>query len=67
MSIAERAYEVPAANTLPLRTAWCVLAVVFIADMMDLIDPSIARTRCMTRSFDQGPNRDHDVKGVPNA
>jgi predicted flavoprotein YhiN len=28
---------------------------------------SIARTYFMTRSFDQGPDRDHDVKGVLSA
>ncbi len=67
MSIAERAYEAPATNTLPLRTAWCVLAVVFIADIMDLIDSSIAEPCFMTRSIDQGPGRDRDVEGVLDA
>jgi 2-polyprenyl-6-methoxyphenol hydroxylase-like FAD-dependent oxidoreductase len=28
---------------------------------------SIAKTYFMTRSFDQGPNRDHEVKGVLSA
>src|SRR6202020_1595933 len=32
----------PIASTLPLRAAWLVLAVVFIADVMDLIDSSVA-------------------------
>jgi hypothetical protein len=32
----------PTSITLPLRTAWLVLAVVIIADIMDLIDSSIA-------------------------
>jgi hypothetical protein len=27
----------------------------------------IAQTRFMARSFDQGPDRDHDVKGVRGA
>ncbi|MFL6120756.1 MFS transporter [Actinophytocola sp.] len=30
------------ATTLPLRTAWLVLVVVFLADVMDLIDSSVA-------------------------
>ncbi len=32
----------PAASTLPLRAAWLVLVVVVIADIMDLLDSSIA-------------------------
>ncbi|PBC75585.1 EmrB/QacA subfamily drug resistance transporter [Streptomyces sp. TLI_235] len=32
----------PTTNTLPPRTAWLVLAVVFMADLMDLIDSSVA-------------------------
>jgi EmrB/QacA subfamily drug resistance transporter len=31
-----------AATTLPPRTAWLVLAVVFLADLMDLVDSSVA-------------------------
>jgi MFS family permease len=32
----------PATTTLPLRTAWLVLVVVVLADIMDLIDSSVA-------------------------
>ena len=42
MSMDERPYQAPTATTLSLRTAWLVLVVVFIADVMDLIDSSIA-------------------------
>ncbi|MGW4195569.1 DHA2 family efflux MFS transporter permease subunit [Streptomyces sp. NPDC005004] len=42
MSINQRASEAPPATTLPLRTAWLVLVVVVLADVMDLIDSSVA-------------------------
>ncbi|WP_216858264.1 MFS transporter [Actinomadura verrucosospora] len=43
MSINQRTSRAPAATTvLPLRTASLVLAVVFLADLMDLIDSSVA-------------------------
>ena len=42
VSIDQRTSQVPTTSTLPLRTAWLVLAVVFIADIMDLIDSSVA-------------------------
>ena len=42
MSINQRASQAPTTSTLPLRTAWLVLAVVVIADIMDLIDSSVA-------------------------
>ncbi|MHB9860028.1 DHA2 family efflux MFS transporter permease subunit [Streptomyces sp. YIM S03343] len=44
MSIHQQTSQAPAADTppLPLRTAWLVLVVVVLADIMDLIDSSIA-------------------------
>jgi EmrB/QacA subfamily drug resistance transporter len=42
VSIQQRESEVAGSITLPLRLAWLVLAVVVIADVMDLIDSSIA-------------------------
>jgi EmrB/QacA subfamily drug resistance transporter len=42
VSVNQRESEAPASITLPLRVAWLVLAVVVIADVMDLIDSSIA-------------------------
>ena len=42
VSVNQRESPAPTASTLPLRTAWLVLAVVFIADVMDLIDSSVA-------------------------
>ena len=42
VSIDQRPSPAPATSTLPLRTAWLVLTVVVIADIMDLIDSSIA-------------------------
>ncbi|MEV8097837.1 DHA2 family efflux MFS transporter permease subunit [Kitasatospora sp. NPDC085879] len=43
MSTDQRPSEAPpTTNTLPPRTAWLVLAVVFMADLMDLIDSSVA-------------------------
>jgi EmrB/QacA subfamily drug resistance transporter len=42
VSVNLRESEAPASITLPLRVAWLVLAVVVIADVMDLIDSSIA-------------------------
>ncbi|MFF4749355.1 MFS transporter [Streptomyces sp. NPDC002514] len=42
MSINQRISQAPPTSTLPLRTAWLVLAVVVLADLMDLIDSSIA-------------------------
>ncbi|WP_377270083.1 DHA2 family efflux MFS transporter permease subunit [Peterkaempfera sp. SMS 1(5)a] len=42
MSIDQRTSQAPTTSTLPLRTAWLVLAVVILADLMDLIDSSVA-------------------------
>ncbi|MCX4725703.1 DHA2 family efflux MFS transporter permease subunit [Streptomyces sp. NBC_00440] len=42
MSITQRTSEAPATTALPMRTAWLVLVVVVLADIMDLIDSSIA-------------------------
>ena len=42
VSINQRLSPAPTTSTLPLRAAWLVLAVVFIADIMDLIDSSVA-------------------------
>ncbi|MGO4754861.1 MFS transporter, partial [Streptomyces sp. 2MCAF27] len=42
MSIDQRISQAPTPSPLPLRTAWLVLAVVVLADIMDLIDSSIA-------------------------
>ena len=42
MSIDQCESEAPTTSTRPLRTAWLVLAVVVLADVMDLIDSSIA-------------------------
>src|ERR1700760_118086 len=42
VSVEQRESEVPGSVVLPLRRAWLVLAVVVIADVMDLIDSSIA-------------------------
>ena len=42
MSIDQRSSAAPSTSTLPLRAAWLVLVVVIIADLMDLIDSSVA-------------------------
>ena len=42
VSIDQHTSRASTTSTLPLRTAWLVLAVVFIADVMDLIDSSVA-------------------------
>ncbi|MFV8185869.1 DHA2 family efflux MFS transporter permease subunit [Streptomyces sp. AF1B] len=42
MSTDQRTSQAPTTSSLPLRTAWLVLAVVVLADLMDLIDSSIA-------------------------
>src|SRR6201996_3044385 len=42
VSIDQRSSSAPTASTVPLRTAWLVLVVVIIADLMDLIDSSVA-------------------------
>src|ERR1700761_6139574 len=42
VSIDQRSSSAPTASTIPLRTAWLVLVVVIIADLMDLIDSSVA-------------------------
>src|SRR5437868_7995401 len=42
VSIDQHSSEAPITSTLPLRGAWLVLVVVVIADIMDLIDSSIA-------------------------
>jgi EmrB/QacA subfamily drug resistance transporter len=42
VSTDQRLSQVPITNTLPLRSAWLVLVVAVIADIMDLIDSSIA-------------------------
>src|ERR1700761_6550971 len=42
VSIDQRSSSAPTATTIPLRTAWLVLVVVIIADLMDLIDSSVA-------------------------
>ncbi|MEU9398523.1 DHA2 family efflux MFS transporter permease subunit [Streptomyces sp. NPDC048242] len=42
MSIHQRTSEAPPAAPSPLRTAWLVLVVVVLADVMDLIDSSVA-------------------------
>jgi len=42
VSTTQRSSEAPPTTTLPMRTAWLVLIVVFTADIMDLIDSSIA-------------------------
>ena len=43
MSIDQRPSQAPTTSTLPLRRAYLVLAVAVIADIMDLIDSSIAK------------------------
>jgi EmrB/QacA subfamily drug resistance transporter len=42
VSTDQRLSQVPTTSTLPLRSAWLVLLVAVIADIMDLIDSSIA-------------------------
>jgi EmrB/QacA subfamily drug resistance transporter len=42
VSTDQRLSEAPTTSTLPMRSAWLVLAVAVIADIMDLIDSSIA-------------------------
>jgi EmrB/QacA subfamily drug resistance transporter len=42
VSIDQRTSQAPTPGSLPLRTAWLVLVVVVLADLMDLIDSSIA-------------------------
>src|SRR5271165_4445064 len=53
----QRLDEAPPSSSLPLRTAWLVLAVVVIADIMDLIDSSIANLA--------GPSIRADLGGGP--
>lgn len=48
---------VPRADPLPLRQAWLVLAVVFIAEIMDLVDSSVANLA--------GPSIRADLGGGP--
>jgi EmrB/QacA subfamily drug resistance transporter len=56
VSIDQRLPEAPSASVLPL-TAWLVLAVVFLADAMDLIDSSVANLA--------GPSIRADLGGGP--
>lgn len=42
VSINQRESLAPPVSTLPLRTAWLVLVVVVLADIMDLVDSSVA-------------------------
>ena len=42
VSTDQRSSSAPTASTLPLRIAWLVLVVVVLADIMDLIDSSVA-------------------------
>ncbi|PTM93686.1 EmrB/QacA subfamily drug resistance transporter [Streptomyces sp. VMFN-G11Ma] len=42
VSTDQRTSQAPTTSSLPLRTAWLVMAVVVLADLMDLIDSSIA-------------------------
>ena len=49
--------EAPSSSSLPLRTAWLVLAAVFMADIMDLIDSSVANLA--------GPSIRADLAGGP--
>jgi MFS family permease len=42
VSIDQRPSEAPITSTLPLRSTWLVLVVVVIADIMDLVDSSVA-------------------------
>src|SRR5690349_9186107 len=42
VSTDQRISQAPTISPLPLRTAWLVLAVVVLADIMDLIDSSVA-------------------------
>lgn len=42
VSITQRTSQAPATTELPMRTAWLVLVVVVTADIMDLIDSSVA-------------------------
>ncbi len=53
----QRLDEAPPSSSLPLRTAWLVLTVVFIADIMDLIDSSVANLA--------GPSIRADLGGGP--
>ena len=57
MSLAERPYQTPTTITLPLRTASLVLAIVVIADIMDLLDSSVANLA--------GPSIRADLGGGP--
>src|SRR6201992_4169347 len=42
VTVEQRESAAPSTSTLPLRAAWLVLVVVIIADLMDLIDSSVA-------------------------
>src|SRR6201996_6625787 len=42
VSIDQQTFQAPTTSRLPLRTAWLVLVVVVLADIMDLIDSSVA-------------------------
>src|ERR1700761_335875 len=42
VSIDQQTFQARTSTTLPLRTAWLVLVVVVLADIMDLIDSSVA-------------------------
>src|SRR6201996_3586549 len=55
VSIDHRSSSAPTASTVPLRTAWLVLVVVIIADLMDLIDSSVANLA--------GPSLRADLRG----
>ncbi|MFI9648376.1 DHA2 family efflux MFS transporter permease subunit [Streptomyces sp. NPDC052040] len=57
MSITQQSSQAPSTPVLPLRTAWLVLVVVFLADVMDLIDSSIANLA--------GPSIRADLGGGP--
>src|SRR5580692_7207503 len=56
VSIDQHQSQAPA-STLPLRTAWLVLVVVVLADIMDLIDSSVANLA--------GPSIRADLGGGP--
>src|SRR3954469_8608233 len=42
VSTDQHSFQASTTSTLPLRTAWLVLVVVVLADIMDLIDSSVA-------------------------
>lgn len=52
-----RSSEAPPSVTLPLRTAWILLVPVFLADLMDLVDSSVANLA--------GPSIRADLGGAP--